>query len=132
MCSGSTDFYLAGLAALSGDTATADRHYRAAASMHRRLGARPMLAHTLHEHARLLDPSAASAALAEARAIAADCGMTKLLTVLDKPGQPGDLTLHREDDFRGAVTGLAGGGPFRHASRPPGGRRWSTSLGRNR
>ena len=54
MCSGSTDFYLAGLAALSGDTAAADRHYRAAVSCHRRLGARPMLAHTLHEHARLL------------------------------------------------------------------------------
>ena len=28
MCAGSTDFYLAGLAALSGDAATADRHYR--------------------------------------------------------------------------------------------------------
>jgi len=112
MCSGSTDFYLAGLAALNGDTAAADRHYRTAAGCHRRLGARPMLAHTLHEHARLLDPSAASAALAEARAIAADCGMTKLLAVLDqaeKPGKPGDLTLHREDDFwlvgfAGAVT----------------------------
>ena len=102
MCSGSTDFYLAGLAALNGDTAAADRHYRAAAGCHRRLGARPMLAHTLHEHARLLDPAAASAALAEARAIAADCGMTKLLAVLgqaEEPGQPGDLTLHREDDF---------------------------------
>ena len=102
MCSGSTDFYLAGLAALSGDTAAADRHYRAAASCHRRLGARPMLAHTLHEHARLLDPSAASAALAEARAIAADCGMTKLLAVLDQaeqPRKPGHLTLRHEDDF---------------------------------
>ena len=88
MCSGSTDFYLAGLAALTGDTAAADRHYRAAASCHRRLGARPMLAHTLHEHARLLDPSAASAALAEARAIAADCGMTKLLAALDQAEQP--------------------------------------------
>src|SRR5206468_1839987 len=51
MCAGSTDFYLAGLAALNGDTAAADRHYRAAAGCHRRLGARPMLAHTLHEHA---------------------------------------------------------------------------------
>ena len=102
MCSGSTDFYLAGLAALSGDTAAADRHYRAAAGCHRRLGARPMLAHTLHEHARLLDPSAASAALAEARAIAADCGMTKLLAALDQaeqPRKPGDLTLRHEDDF---------------------------------
>ena len=55
MCSGSTDFYLAGLAVLTGDTAAADRHYRAAAGCHRRLDARPMLAHTLHEHARLLD-----------------------------------------------------------------------------
>ena len=102
MCSGSTDFYLAGLAALSGDTAAADRHYRAAAGCHRRLGARPMLAHTLHEHARLLDPSAASAALAEARAIAADCGMSKLLAALDQaeqPRKPGHLTLRHEDDF---------------------------------
>ena len=102
LCAGSADFYLAGLAALSGDTATADRHYRAAASMHRRLGARPMLAHTLHEHARLLDPSAASAALAEARAIAADCGMTRLLAALDQaeqPSKPGHLTLRHEDDF---------------------------------
>ena len=111
MCSGSTDFYLAGLAALGDDVAVAERHYRAAASCHRRLGAQPMLAHTLHEHARLMrqqgDHPAASAALAEARAIAADCGMTKLLPVLDQPGQlsppeaagqPG-LTLHREDDF---------------------------------
>src|SRR5690348_12162527 len=102
LCAGSADFYLAGLAALSGDTATADRHYRAAAGMHRRLGARPMLAHTLHEHARLLDPSAASAALAEARAIAADCGMTRLLATLDQdeqPRKPGRLTLRHEDDF---------------------------------
>jgi hypothetical protein len=109
MCAGSTDFYLAGLAVLNGDTEAADRHYRAAASMHRRLGARPMLARTLHEHAQLLraqaDHAAAAAALAEARAIAAGCGMTKLLVVLDRPGQadqPGKtstLTLNSEDGF---------------------------------
>ena len=97
MCAGSTDFYLAGLAALTGEAAAADRHYRAAASIHRRLGAQPMLAHTLFEHAQLLDPSAGSAALSEARAIAADCGMTKLLAVGGQPG--GALTLNREDDF---------------------------------
>jgi AAA ATPase domain len=108
MCSGSTDFYLAGLAALGGDVAAAERHYRAAVSCHRRLGARPMLAHTLRDYAVLLrqragaeDLPAAAAALAEARAIAADCGVTKLLAVLDEPDQPspGALTLHREDDF---------------------------------
>ena len=111
MCSGSTDFYLAGLAALGDDVAAAERHYLAAVSCHRRLGARPMLAHTLREYALLLwqragpgDLPAASAALAEARAIAADCGMTRLLAVLDQPDQPdqsgpGALTLNREDDF---------------------------------
>jgi hypothetical protein len=126
ICAGSTDFYLAGLAALSGDAAMADRHYRAAASLHRRLGARPLLAHTRHEHALLLgqqgDHSAAAAGRAEARAIAADCGMTKLLAVLgrpdqqDEPNQPdqesqpdrpgGGLTLNREDDFW--LVGFAG------------------------
>jgi hypothetical protein len=109
MCSGSADFYLAGLAALNGDTAAADRHYRAAAGCHRRLGARPKLAHTLPEHARLLDPAAASAALAEARAIAAECGMTKLLAVFGQREQSGDLTLDEENGFwlvgfAGAVT----------------------------
>src|SRR5690242_9132662 len=114
MCSGSTDFYLAGLAALSDNVTVAEQHYRAAAGCHRRLGARPMLAHTLHEHAPLLrqqgDHAAAAAALAEARAIAADCGMTKLLAVLDRPGQPGNvLTLKRDEDswlvgFADAVT----------------------------
>jgi hypothetical protein len=116
MCSGSTDFYLAGLAALSGDFATADQHYRAAASCHRRLGAAPMLAHTLYEHALLLrgrgrpeDHSAESAALDEARTIATEHGMTRLLSLLDTPGKPSPaaltphphlhLHLHREDDF---------------------------------
>ena len=116
MCSGSTDFYLAGLAALGDDVAAAERHYRAAVSCHRRLGARPMLAHTLRDYALLLrqragpeDLPAASAALAEARAIAAGCGMTRLLAVLDQQDQQNQsdqqdqprsaLTLDREDDF---------------------------------
>ena len=111
MCSGSTDHYLAGLAALEGDITAADRHYRVAISCHRRLGARPMLAHSLHGHALLLsqrggaaDGPAAAAALAEARAIAAGCGMTRLLAVIDAAGEadhpgPGGLTLTREDAF---------------------------------
>jgi AAA ATPase-like protein len=119
MCSGSADHYLAGLAMLNGDPAAAGRHYRAAVSCHRRLGARPMLAHSLHGHALLLrqrgdpaDLAAAAAALAEARAIAAGCGMTRLLAALDGAGEadhpgPGGLTLAREDAFW--VVGYAGG-----------------------
>jgi predicted ATPase len=108
MCSGSTDFYLAGLAALSGDIPTADLHYRTAVSCHRRLGALPMLAHALHEHALLMrrrarpeDLPAAAAAQAEARAIATDRGMTKLLPLLDKADEasPAALTLRREGDL---------------------------------
>ena len=108
MCAGSADFYLAGLAVLNGEAAAADRHYRAAAGCHRRLGARPMLAHTLHQHAELLrqleNHTAASAAFAETRAIAADRGMTKLIALLDQQDQPdqpgpGAFTLNREDDF---------------------------------
>jgi hypothetical protein len=81
-----------------------------------------MLAHTLREYALLLsqraapgDLPAAAAALTEARAIAADCGMTRLLAALDqqdhqdhqgqqgqqdRPDEPGSaLTLTREDGF---------------------------------
>jgi len=108
MCAGSTDFYLAGLAALSGDTTPAARHYRAAIGCHRRLGARPMLARTLYEYSLLpQEPSgprdlpAAPAALAEARAIAAECGMTTLLGVIDQPGKPapGVLDVNRDGDY---------------------------------
>jgi AAA ATPase-like protein len=114
MCSGSTDFYLGGLAALGGDTTAAGRHYRMAAGCHRRLDARPMLALTLHEHAPLLrqqgNHAAASAALAEARAIATDCGMTRLLSALSRPGPPEQpataVTLRHEDDFW--LVGFAG------------------------
>ncbi len=71
-CAGSTDFYLGKLAALRGDPTAAGRHYWAALDLHRSLGARPMLARTLHE----LNEAA------EARAIAEECGMTRLLAVL--------------------------------------------------
>ena len=93
MCAGSTDFYLAGLAALGDD-------------VRRRTGitARPPAStggsapgpcsRTPCTSTRCCcgsrgDHAAASAALAEARAIAADCGMTKLLAALEQPGQPG-------------------------------------------
>ena len=63
-----------------------------------------MLACTLYEHALLLrhtpgGTDTASAALAAAKAIATSCGMTRLLTVLDRQHEhaPGSLTLARED-----------------------------------
>ena len=104
MCAGSTDFYLAGLAALAGDIPAAERHYPAAVSCHRRLGARPMLARTLHEFALLPGQQAdrdASAALAEARVIAAECGMTKLLTALGPPQETSldAFAIDREGDY---------------------------------
>ena len=65
-----------------------------------------MLACTLYEHALLLrhtpgETDTASAALAEAKAIATSCGMTRLLTVLDLQHEhaPGSLTLTREDGY---------------------------------
>jgi hypothetical protein len=88
-CSGATDFHLGRLAALTGDAATAERHYRAALRLHRALGARPMLARTLAELGELT----------EARAIAEECRMTRLLVALDAaPGPAGRLLLRREGD----------------------------------
>ncbi|WP_433040801.1 ATP-binding protein [Dactylosporangium sp. CS-033363] len=71
-CSGATDFYLGRLAALDGDAESAGRHYRVAERLHRSLGARPMLARTLAELGEV----------AEARALAGACGMTRLLARL--------------------------------------------------
>ena len=110
MCSGSTDFYLAGLAALGDDVAAAERHYRMAAAATGGSAPGPCsrtpCANTrccCRQRAAPGDLPVASAALAEARAIAADCGMTRLLAALDRPDQPDEpgsaLTLTREDDF---------------------------------
>jgi len=91
MCAGSVSRYLGGLAALSGQTAAAEQHFEVAIAHHRQLGARPALARTLHEYAELLagraagsDSARAAEALAEARAIAAECGMTKLAAILSE------------------------------------------------
>jgi len=90
MCAGSVSRYLGGLAALSGQAAVAETHFQTAIAHHRRLGARPLLARTLHEYAQLLsaraahsDPARAAEALAEARAIAGECGLKKLAAILN-------------------------------------------------
>jgi hypothetical protein len=108
MCTGSVSRYLGGLAALSGHTAAAEEHFRAALAHHRRLGARPLLARTLHEYAQLLsaraagsDLARASEALAEARAIAGECGMTKLAAILNQQQATtaGAVMLEHEGDY---------------------------------
>jgi hypothetical protein len=108
MCTGSVSRYLGGLAALSGQIAAAEAHFQAATAHHRRLGARPLLARTLHEHAQLLSARAADSdltraaeALAEARAIAGDCGMTRLAAILDyqQAATAGAVTLEREGGY---------------------------------
>ena len=107
MCSGSTDFYLAGLAALGDDAAAAERHYRAAASCHRRLGARPMLAHTLHEYALLLTARRARGPPRRLGRARRGPGHRRRLRHDQAarrprsagPAPPGALTLNREDDF---------------------------------
>ena len=107
MCAGSVDRYLGGLAALSGQTA-AEEHFQAAVAHHRRLGARPLLARTLHEYAQLLaaraagsDHARAAEALAEAGAIAGECGMTKLAAILNQQQATtaGAVTLEREGAY---------------------------------
>lgn len=108
MCAGSVSRYLGGLAALSGQTAAAQTHFQVAIAHHRRLGARPLLARTLHEYAQLLvaraagsDLARAAEALAEARAIAGECGMTKLAAILNEQQAvtAGLVMLEREGEY---------------------------------
>jgi hypothetical protein len=107
MCAGAADHYLAELAALAGRPGPAARHYLVAIRCHRGLGARPMLARSLHGYARLRGQDGgpdrdAAAALAEARAIAAECGMTRLLADLDEPdgpAAPDAVRLRRDGDL---------------------------------
>ena len=77
---GSMSRYLALLARVRGDLDAAARHFEAAIEMNEQMGARPWLAYTQHDYARLLegsDPERAEQLLAEARAIHADLGMAE-------------------------------------------------------
>ena len=108
MCAGSASRYLGGLAALSGQTAAAEEHFKVAIAHHRLLGAKPLLARSLHEYAQLLaaraagpDLARAAEALGEARAIAAECSMTKLTAILNEQqaATAGAVTMEREGDY---------------------------------
>ena len=53
-CLGAAARYLGLLSATTGDTVTAEKHFRDAVDMNHRMGARPYLAHTLREYGELL------------------------------------------------------------------------------
>src|SRR5581483_4477098 len=61
-CGGAVSRSLGLLAAVVGRRAEADRHFQHALRLHERLGARPLLARTRYEHARMLLDSGRSAA----------------------------------------------------------------------
>jgi DNA-binding SARP family transcriptional activator len=83
---GSVEFYLGLVAATAARWDDADRHFTSARSVHERLRSPPSVAHTEHEHARMLmarggaeDRDRACDLLASARATAETLGMTRLL-----------------------------------------------------
>jgi len=92
-CLGSADRYLGLLAATLGDGDAAERHYLAAIALNERMGARPVVACTQHEYARLLqyrsqpgDRARARLLIEQARATSLVCGMTQLLDWIERLG----------------------------------------------
>jgi hypothetical protein len=82
---GATDRYLGLLASCMGKWTDADRHFERAVALNDRMGARPWVAHSRHDWARILlardgpgDRERAAELLAEAARTAADLGMTVL------------------------------------------------------
>ncbi|MBY0278730.1 hypothetical protein K2Z84_25630, partial [Candidatus Binatia bacterium] len=92
-CLGSAHRYLGLLAATCGDVAGAERHYRDAIAMNERMAARPVVACTQHEYARLLqyrnapgDRTKARLLIEQARATSLVCGMSQLIGWIDRLG----------------------------------------------
>lgn len=85
-CYGAADRYLGMLSATLGDWKRAEGHFEAAVELNRRMGARTWLAHTAHEHGRMLlargrleDRARAESLLASAAALAEEIGMAALV-----------------------------------------------------
>ena len=85
-CWGAASHYLGVLANTTGDAAAAARWFEVALERNRQMRTPPWLAHTLHEYGRLLTTSGdaddgprGEALLAEARMIAQELGMSRLL-----------------------------------------------------
>ena len=109
-CLGSAHRYLGLLAATCGDVAGAERHYIAGIAMNERMAARPVVACTQHEYARLLqyrnrpgDRTKARLLIEQARATSLVCGMTQLLDWIDRLG-PVEAEATPPDAFSGWST----------------------------
>jgi DNA-binding CsgD family transcriptional regulator len=88
-CYGAADRYLGSLTATLGEHERADRHFTAARQLERETGSLTWLAHSCHEHGRLLarrDPEAARDLLGEAAALASRLGMPTLLARIVRHG----------------------------------------------
>jgi DNA-binding CsgD family transcriptional regulator len=84
-CFGATDRYLGMLASVLGEWELAERHFEAAASLNRQLGARTWLAHTLCEHGRMLqergrarDRKAAGILIEQSLRLSRQCGLSRV------------------------------------------------------
>jgi DNA-binding CsgD family transcriptional regulator len=84
-CTGAADRYLGMLAATLGEWDRADEHFERGMELNRRMGAVTWIAHTAHEHARMLlarggdERDRAAALLGEAATLAERIGMPTLL-----------------------------------------------------
>lgn len=128
-CLGSAQRYLGLLAATLGEVDAAERHYQAAIALNERMGARPVVACTQHEYARLLqhrdgpgDRARARLLLEQARATSLVCGMTQLLDWIERLGPipaadtvtpPGAATIA---PYAAAIAPSAGSAPAAEAN----------------
>ena len=123
-CLGSAHRYLGLLAATCGDVAGAERHYLAGIAMNERMAARPVVACTQHEYARLLqyrnapgDRTRARLLIEQARATSLVCGMSQLIGWIDRLG-PVEAEATPPDAISGwsTVRAIAGEDPDRPAT----------------
>jgi hypothetical protein len=98
ICWGSVARYLGLLATTLGRWEEAARHFESARVANERIGARPALARTLHDHAAMLraasdprDRDRAATLLAEAHDVASRLGMARLVTAVERQQSPGAL-----------------------------------------
>lgn len=113
-CLGPAALYLGELAHLLGRPAQARSHFEMATAICERMGFAPWLARTKIAYARLVQPSDeghAAMLTGQARALASDYGMTRLLERIDGAGaagavRPGRLTAREEEILRLLAEGL--------------------------